>query len=301
MHLVAPVLQQLDDGAAGDAGQNGAHAGGSVDLAVDLEHDVHGADFLDVLLLNAVQPQHLGEAALLGQLAGLDGRGVVAAALRKAGQARGGADVLILNIDADGVETLSVVGTGGRADDGKAVMLGGMNAQAHIGSDAERADVQGRTVGVGHPVAVHIDQRLDSLHEVLRRDGGHAETVRGIVKTVRVAVGAEQLDLAVCGAVGLHALKNFLCVVEHGGSRVHLPRAIGDIISHSPFYIQAHRRTAVRVMVRFIIALSRGERKPLFTKCVFCVAKSAIRVFPGFPQFSTVPLWKMWKINVFST
>ena len=67
--------------------QNGAHAGGGVDLAVDLEHDVHGTDFLDVLLLNAVQPQHLGEAALLSQLAGLDGRGVVAAALRKAGQA----------------------------------------------------------------------------------------------------------------------------------------------------------------------------------------------------------------------
>ena len=69
---------------------------------------------------------------------------------------------------------------------------------------------------------------IDRLHEVLRRDGGHAETVRGIVETVRVAVGAEQLDLAVRGAVGLHALKNFLCVVEHGGSRVHLPRAIGD-------------------------------------------------------------------------
>ena len=76
---------------------------------------------------------------------------------------------------------------------------------------------------------------------------------------------------------------------------------MSNIISHSPFYIQAHRRTAVRVMVRFIIALSRGECKPLFTKCVFCVAKSAIRVFPGFPQFSTAPLWKMWKINVFST
>ena len=79
---------------------------------------------------------------------------------------------LILNIDADRVETLGVVRTGRCADDGKAVMLGGMNAQAHIGSDAERADVQGRAVRMGHPVAVHIDQRLDSLDEVLRRDGG---------------------------------------------------------------------------------------------------------------------------------
>ena len=107
-------------------------------------------------------------------------------------------------------------------------MLGGMNAQAHIGSDAEGADVKGCTVRMGHPVAVNIDQCLDSLDEILRRDGGHAQTVRRIIETVRVALGAEQLDLALGGTVGLHAFKNFLGIVEHGGSRVHLPRAIGD-------------------------------------------------------------------------
>jgi hypothetical protein len=98
--LIAPVLQQLDAAAAGDAGQHGAGAGGGVDLAADLEHDVHAADFLDVLLLHAVQPQHLRKALLLGQLAGLDGGRVVAAALGKAGQARGRADVLVLHVDA---------------------------------------------------------------------------------------------------------------------------------------------------------------------------------------------------------
>ena len=83
--IIAPILQQLDAAAAGNAGQNGADGCSGVDLAVNLEHDVHAADFLNVLLLHAVQPQHLCVALLLGQLTGLDGSSVVAAALCEAG------------------------------------------------------------------------------------------------------------------------------------------------------------------------------------------------------------------------
>ena len=54
----------------------------------------------------AVQPQHLGKALPLRQLAGLDGRGVVAAALGEARQARGGPDVLVLHVDAHRVNAL---------------------------------------------------------------------------------------------------------------------------------------------------------------------------------------------------
>ncbi len=103
-----------------------------------------------------------------------------------------------------------------------------MHAEAYIGSDAERADIQRCTVRVGHPVAVNIDQRLDGLHKILRRDGGHAQTVGRIVEAVRIALRAEQLYLALGSAVGLHALKNFLRVVKNGGGGVHLPRAVGN-------------------------------------------------------------------------
>ena len=103
--------------AAGNAGQNGADGSSGVHLAVDLEHDVHAANFLDVLLLHAVQPQHLCVALLLGQLAGLDGSSVVAAALGEAGQAGSGTDVLVFNIDADGVDALGIVSARGSADE----------------------------------------------------------------------------------------------------------------------------------------------------------------------------------------
>src|SRR5699024_4888135 len=104
---------------------------------------------------------------------------VVAAALGEAGQARGGADVFIFHVDAYRVQTLGVVGAGGGADDGEAVVLGRVHAQAHIGGHTEGADIQRSAVRVGDPVAVHVHKGLDSLDEILRRDGGHTQTVGG--------------------------------------------------------------------------------------------------------------------------
>ena len=191
--LIAPVFQQLNAAAAGDAGQNGADGRGGVDLAVDLEHNVHAADFLDVLLLHAVQPQHLCVALLLSQLAGLDGSSVVAAALGKTGQAGSGTDVLVFDVDTDGVDALSVVSARRCADDAEDVVLGSVHAQAHVVRKDERADVQGSAIAVGDPVAVHIHQSLNRLDVILHRDLGDAQTVGRILKTLGVALGAEQL------------------------------------------------------------------------------------------------------------
>ena len=226
--IIAPILQQLDAAAAGNAGQNGADGCSGVDLAVDLEHDVHAADFLNVLLLHAVQPQHLCIALLLGQLTGLDGSSIVAAALGEAGQAGGGTDVLILNVDADGVDALGVVSTGGSTDDAEDIVLGSVHAQTHIICKNEGTDVQGSTIGVGHPVALHIHQSLNSLHKILFRDLGDAQTVGGILETLCVAIRAEQLNGVIRGAVSLHALKDLLRIVEHHRGRVQREGCIGD-------------------------------------------------------------------------
>ena len=103
-----------------------------------------------------------------------------------------------------------------------------MDAQTHIICKDEGADIQGGTIGVGHPVAVHIHQSLNGLNVILHGDLRDAQTVGRILEALCVALRAEQLHGVVRGAVSLHALKDLLCVVEHDSGRVQRERSIGD-------------------------------------------------------------------------
>ena len=94
-------------------------------------------------------------------------------------------------------------------------MLGSVDAQTHIVCKDEGADVQGGTIGVGHPVAFHIHQSLNGLNIILHGDLRDAQTGGRILEALCVALRAEQLHGVVRGAVSLHALKDLLCVVEH--------------------------------------------------------------------------------------
>ena len=99
-------LSSGDAGAAGDTVEDGAGQHGGDDLAGDLEHDVHAAALLDVLALDAVEPQYLRKALLDGLVTGAVGGAVVAAALGLARAAAHCADVLRLDHDLDGLQTV---------------------------------------------------------------------------------------------------------------------------------------------------------------------------------------------------
>ena len=90
-HGQSPALHQFQAGHAGDAPQDGAGQHGRDHLAAQLEHDVHAAAFLHVLVVDSVHPQHLREALGRGALSGPVGRAVVAAALGLARAATDGA------------------------------------------------------------------------------------------------------------------------------------------------------------------------------------------------------------------
>ena len=124
----APVLEQLDAAHTGNARQNGANSRSGVNGAVDLEEAVHGADFLNVLVLNAVQPQGLLVAQLVCLYLRDQGCSVVAAALGEAGAARAGTSVLILDEDLNRVDAGGVVCADRRAYDDELVGAGGANA-----------------------------------------------------------------------------------------------------------------------------------------------------------------------------
>ena len=103
-----------------------------------------------------------------------------------------------------------------------------MDTQTHIGSDHEGADIQGSAIGVGHPVLIHLYQRLDGLHKVLHGDIGHTHTVSGVIAALGVAVRAEELNLAFCGTICLQTFEDLLGVVEHYRSRIHLEGLMGN-------------------------------------------------------------------------
>ena len=150
----APVLEQLDAAHTGNARQNGANSRSGVNGAVDLEEAVHGADFLNVLVLNAVQPQGLLVAQLVCLYLRDQGCSVVAAALGEAGAARAGTSVLILDEDLNRIDAGGVVSADRRAYDDELVGAGGANAQMRLGSDDKRTDVQAGALSVRNPVLI---------------------------------------------------------------------------------------------------------------------------------------------------
>ena len=103
-----------------------------------------------------------------------------------------------------------------------------MDAQLGHGGDGVGTDVEGRALGTGHPVLLHLHDGLHGLDEVLLGDAGDAEALVGVVHPAGVAVRAEELDLVLRGAVGLHALEALLGVVEHHGGGVQGQRPVGD-------------------------------------------------------------------------
>ena len=227
-HRDAPVLQKIDAAHTGDARQNRAHAGRGVDRAVDLEEAVHRADFLYILVLHAVQPQGL----LIAEVVRLDLRNqagcVVAAALGKAGAARAGTGVFVLNEDLDRVDAGGIVRADRRAHDDELVCPGRANAEVRLGCNDERTDIQAGAFLMRYPVLIDRDQRLDRLDEILSRERGQAHAVVGVDHALGVFVRAEQLDRAVRRAVGFQALKRLHRVMEYHCRGIERQRRIWD-------------------------------------------------------------------------
>ena len=225
----------------------------------DGSHEIFYVEHIDDLD-DVRSGEHLCVALLLGQLAGLDGSSVVATALGEAGQAGSGTDVLVFHVDADGVDALGIVSARGSADDAENVVLGSVHAQTHVVCKHEGTDIQGSTVGMGHPVTVHVHQSFNGLNVVLHRDLGDAQTVGGVLETLCVAVRAEQLDGIIGRAVCLHALKDLLSVVEHDSSRVQFKGAVGDNAGIVPAFalgVIHHEHMVGELLAKTQIALVR--------------------------------------------
>ena len=101
-----------------------------------------------------------------------------------------------------------------------------VDAEAALGGDQERAQVQALPRTLGHPLPVLRDEQLKGVDERLLGQFGHRHPAAARVEAGRVGLGPEHDDRAGRLPVGLEALEELLAVVEHLGGRVEGERAV---------------------------------------------------------------------------
>src|SRR2546430_1624173 len=226
-HAELPLAHEGQDGVAGDAGQDGAGERRRDDLVTDLQHDVHGADFFDVLAMHAVEPEHLGEALVLGLFGRVQAGRVVGRGLGLAQAAHHGAHVLVDDLDLHRVHAFRVIGPDRRDDDEVEILLGRPHAEERLAGDDGRTHVERRPHARRRPVAIDVDQRRPGLQHHLGIERRNAHALGRPVQALDVLLGTEEADLAVATAERLEALEQALAVVQHGRGWIHRERTVG--------------------------------------------------------------------------
>ena len=255
-----PALANLDYRISRNTGKDGTVQHRRNDGAVNLEEDVHCTDFLDVLSLAAVKPQYLRVALVVSLNLCSEGSNIVAAGLRLTDTALNGADILVLDPDLNRVQAFRIVRADRRKNNDEKVGVRNTNAEERIRSDHERTNVKGSAGLCGDPVLIHLNDCLAGLHKIFLGNLRHAETLIGVVRTLRVLEGAEQKHSAVVRAVCLHTLEHFLAVMENHCGRLEADLTVGNdarveptlagLIVHHEHMVREDGAEAERVICR---------------------------------------------------
>ena len=109
VHLVAPIPQNVKHRIPGDAGKDCALDRRCIDLPVDLEHDIHGADLLDEGLCSSIEPEHLVIAFFFSLDLTRYGTCIISAAFREACTTLNGTDKFVLDHYLYRVQSLCII------------------------------------------------------------------------------------------------------------------------------------------------------------------------------------------------
>ena len=101
-----------------------------------------------------------------------------------------------------------------------------MNAYVLVNSEYERTDIERGVLFCRDPVLIYLYELLDSLNDEISVKLGYAKTLAGNVHSRHVLFRAEELDLAVCASVSLHALEALLSVMKHHRSGIELEGSV---------------------------------------------------------------------------
>ena len=230
-------------------------------------------------MLRRVEPQHILAVIFHRVLTGAHAAAVVAADLGIARATVRRADVFVLHIDARrgrAAVVCRVVGARRAEDDHKFVVLGRQNRERDLIAEDERPDIHRSARRGGNPVAIRLNHSLDRREEQVSRQLRDAHALIRAGHTLDVHVRPENLDAAVRRAVGLHALKHHLCVVQHAGRRLDEERlvrynapvvpALSFVIVHDEHVVgEVFRKAQLRLVGR----TGLGVRSPYHREVVF--------------------------------
>lgn len=177
--------------------------------------------------MNAVKPEDLSVALLLGDFLRLHGYSIVCRSLCKAGAAGNGADIMLLDVNFNGSKSVVVICADGRKDYNKKQMLRRMNTDHGINSEDIRTDIERSALAVRYPVLIDLDKGLDSLNAECLVDLRDAETLVGDIKSRHILIGAEKADAAVGSSVCLESLEVSLAIVQAHRRGIKSYRSIG--------------------------------------------------------------------------
>ena len=227
-HLqVQVVLGNLDQGTAGDGGQDGIGLGNHQLAVLGHEQDVGAAGLLNVGAGRGIHIEVFVIALLMGFHNVIKAHGVIEAGLDVTG-ASGGRPVQIGNPQGQGPDTALEVGAHGGAEDTELELVGGLDADDGIGAEHIGPQVQARTGAKGrHPGGVGLDGLVNGIQEPLLGEYGHLHPLAGLDHSLRVQVGTEADGLPILGGVGLHALKNGLGILQDAGALAHGDGGVG--------------------------------------------------------------------------
>mmetsp|Transcript_148995 Transcript_148995/g.379056 ORF Transcript_148995/g.379056 Transcript_148995/m.379056 type:complete len:237 (+) Transcript_148995:563-1273(+) len=231
---MSQILGDLDDAHARDPGQDRANQCRRVNDAILHAEEVCGPGLFDIAVLDSVEVQDLVEALLLRLHARNHTRCVVANGLGATLTTWCGPVMLVRHLQSDGRHAALEIWADGACVDAKGELRSWCDTQDAAAPPKTRTDVQSAFASRRNPPGIGRHNRLHSVDEHVLWNSRHSKSGSAGGEAIRVAIRAEDHDVARVGPLRLHALEDPLPVVQHARSGGHLDVAVGLELSGCP-------------------------------------------------------------------
>ena len=188
-------------------------------------------------MLGGIEEDDLIAALRRGFGLGDEAGGIVAAALGRTGATRSSAGIILGHPDFDRLGAALEIGADRRGDDAEDIFLRRAHAEEGLAGEHEGAQIEA-AFPLRDPLGVDAHQLLDGVEEIGFRQFRHRHAAGGFVEAAGVFLRAEENGAAIGAAIGLHALEDFLGVMQHAAGRIDRERSACQNLGRMPALVR---------------------------------------------------------------